>query len=147
VPFDYIEIFYNRERAQAGLGHLSPLDYEASLERRVLVLRESSTKSDATLRRFSFWNLDLTFRPFPTDQEDDAETDQTPQHHENYPSEDWARSLGDRLHLFNRYKSSFNLRQHSLSRANKVLGIRKPRFNFTHVLTPLFSRLESSQPF
>ena len=29
--FDYIEIFYNRERAQAGLGHLSPLDYEASL--------------------------------------------------------------------------------------------------------------------
>ena len=22
--FDYIEIFYNRERAQAGLGHLSP---------------------------------------------------------------------------------------------------------------------------
>ncbi|MBF6558488.1 MAG: IS3 family transposase [Acidimicrobiales bacterium] len=27
--FDYIEIFYNRERAQAGLGHLSPLDYEA----------------------------------------------------------------------------------------------------------------------
>jgi transposase InsO family protein len=31
VLFDYIEIFYNRERAQAGLGHLSPLDYEASL--------------------------------------------------------------------------------------------------------------------
>ncbi len=29
--FDYIEIFYNRERAQAGLGHLSPLDYEAAL--------------------------------------------------------------------------------------------------------------------
>ena len=29
--FDYIEIFYNRERAQAGLGHLSPLDYEATL--------------------------------------------------------------------------------------------------------------------
>ena len=23
--FDYIEIFYNRERAQAGHGHLSPL--------------------------------------------------------------------------------------------------------------------------
>jgi transposase InsO family protein len=31
VLFDYIEIFYNRERAQAGLGHLSPLDYEATL--------------------------------------------------------------------------------------------------------------------
>ena len=29
--FDYIEVFYNRERAQAGLGHLSPLDYEAAL--------------------------------------------------------------------------------------------------------------------
>jgi transposase InsO family protein len=29
--FDYIEIFYNRERAQAWIGHLSPLDYEASL--------------------------------------------------------------------------------------------------------------------
>ena len=29
--FDYIEIFYNRERAQAGLGHLSPFDYEAAL--------------------------------------------------------------------------------------------------------------------
>ncbi len=29
--FDYIEIFYNRERAQAGLGHLSPLDDESSL--------------------------------------------------------------------------------------------------------------------
>jgi hypothetical protein len=29
--FDYIEIFYNRERAQAGLGHRSPLDYEAVL--------------------------------------------------------------------------------------------------------------------
>ncbi|MGO9855819.1 MAG: IS3 family transposase [Acidimicrobiales bacterium] len=29
--FDYIEIFYNRERTQAGLGHLSPLDYEAAL--------------------------------------------------------------------------------------------------------------------
>ena len=29
--FGYIEIFYNRERAQAGLGHLSPLDYEAAL--------------------------------------------------------------------------------------------------------------------
>ena len=29
--FDYIEIFYNRERAQAGLGHLSPFDYEATL--------------------------------------------------------------------------------------------------------------------
>ena len=29
--FDYIEIFYNRERAQAGLGHRSPLDYEAAL--------------------------------------------------------------------------------------------------------------------
>ena len=31
VLFDYIEIFYNRERAQAGLGHLSPFDYEAAL--------------------------------------------------------------------------------------------------------------------
>jgi len=31
VLFDYIEIFYNRERAQAGLGHLSPFDYEAPL--------------------------------------------------------------------------------------------------------------------
>lgn len=29
--FDYIEIFYNRERSQAGLGHLSPFDYEAAL--------------------------------------------------------------------------------------------------------------------
>jgi hypothetical protein len=29
--FDYIEIIYNRERAQAGLGHLSPFDYEAAL--------------------------------------------------------------------------------------------------------------------
>ena len=29
--FDYIEIFYNREQAQTGLGHLSPLDYEAAL--------------------------------------------------------------------------------------------------------------------
>lgn len=29
--FDYIEIFYNRERAQAGLGHLSPFDYESAL--------------------------------------------------------------------------------------------------------------------
>jgi len=28
---DYIEIFYNRERSQAGLGHLSPFDYEAAL--------------------------------------------------------------------------------------------------------------------
>ena len=28
--FDYIEIFYN-QRAQAGLGHLSPFDYEAAL--------------------------------------------------------------------------------------------------------------------
>ena len=26
-----VQIYYNRERAQAGLGHLSPLDYEASL--------------------------------------------------------------------------------------------------------------------
>lgn len=31
VLFDYIEIFYNRERAQAGLDHLSPFDYEAGL--------------------------------------------------------------------------------------------------------------------
>jgi hypothetical protein len=31
VLFEYIEIFYNRERAQAGLDHLSPLDYEADL--------------------------------------------------------------------------------------------------------------------
>ena len=28
--FDYIEIFYNRERAQTGLGHLSPLDMAAT---------------------------------------------------------------------------------------------------------------------
>jgi transposase InsO family protein len=31
VLFDYIEIFYNRERAQSGLDHLSPLDYEAAI--------------------------------------------------------------------------------------------------------------------
>jgi putative transposase len=30
-PLRLIEIFYNQERAQAGLGHLSPLDYEAAL--------------------------------------------------------------------------------------------------------------------
>jgi len=29
--FDYIVIFYNRERAQAEFGRLGPLDYEASL--------------------------------------------------------------------------------------------------------------------
>ena len=27
--FDYTEIFYNRERTQAGLGHPSPFDYKA----------------------------------------------------------------------------------------------------------------------
>jgi len=30
VLFDYIEVFYNRERAQGGLGHRSPADYEAA---------------------------------------------------------------------------------------------------------------------
>jgi len=29
--FDYIQIFYNREQTQAGLGHLSSFDYEAAL--------------------------------------------------------------------------------------------------------------------
>jgi len=31
ILFDYIEVFDNRERAQASLGHLSPVDYEAAL--------------------------------------------------------------------------------------------------------------------
>lgn len=30
--FDYIEVFYNRERHQARLGHLTPVEYEADLE-------------------------------------------------------------------------------------------------------------------
>ena len=30
--FDYIEVFYNRQRHQAGLGHLTPADYEAATE-------------------------------------------------------------------------------------------------------------------
>jgi transposase InsO family protein len=30
VLFEYIEVFYNRERAQEGLGHKSPADYEAT---------------------------------------------------------------------------------------------------------------------
>lgn len=30
VLFEYIEVFYNRERAQSGLGHLSPSDYESA---------------------------------------------------------------------------------------------------------------------
>lgn len=28
--FDYIELFYNRQRAQAGLDHQSPVDYETA---------------------------------------------------------------------------------------------------------------------
>jgi transposase InsO family protein len=31
--FDYIEVFYNRERHQAGLGHKTPAEYEADLEK------------------------------------------------------------------------------------------------------------------
>lgn len=30
ILFEYIEVFYNRERAQQGLGHQSPADYEAA---------------------------------------------------------------------------------------------------------------------
>ena len=30
--FDYIEVFYNRARHQARLGHLTPADYEAATE-------------------------------------------------------------------------------------------------------------------
>jgi putative transposase len=30
--FDYIEVFYNRQRHQAGLGHLTPADYETDTE-------------------------------------------------------------------------------------------------------------------
>jgi putative transposase len=30
ILFEYIEVFYNRERAQSGLGHVSPSDYEAA---------------------------------------------------------------------------------------------------------------------
>ena len=30
--FDYIEVFYNRQRHQAGLGHLTPADYETATE-------------------------------------------------------------------------------------------------------------------
>ncbi len=28
--FDYIEVFYNRQRHQARLGHLTPADYAAT---------------------------------------------------------------------------------------------------------------------
>lgn len=31
VLLEYIEVFYNRERAQAGLGHKSPVAYEAAV--------------------------------------------------------------------------------------------------------------------
>ncbi len=82
---------------------------------------------------------------FPADQEDYTEADQEPQDHYSYPSEDWSCSLRDRLHLLNRYQSTINLGQHSLCRGNQVLSVRKPRFAFTHTLTPLFSRLERSQ--
>lgn len=30
VLFEYIEVFYNRERAQEGLGHKNPAAYEAA---------------------------------------------------------------------------------------------------------------------
>ncbi len=30
ILFEYIEVFYNRERAQSALGHVSPSDYEAA---------------------------------------------------------------------------------------------------------------------
>jgi len=30
ILFEYIEVFYNRERCQQGLGHKSPADYEAA---------------------------------------------------------------------------------------------------------------------
>ncbi len=32
ILFDYIEVFYNRQRHQAGLGPLTPADYEARAE-------------------------------------------------------------------------------------------------------------------
>jgi len=31
--FDYIEIFYNRQRLHSSLGYLSPLDYEKQYDR------------------------------------------------------------------------------------------------------------------
>lgn len=30
ILFDYIEVFYNRHRHQAGLDHLTPADYDAA---------------------------------------------------------------------------------------------------------------------
>ena len=54
--FDYIEIFYNRERAQAGLGHLSPLDYEAAPRGGLNPTNPCPSKRINTLGVLSIWN-------------------------------------------------------------------------------------------
>lgn len=92
-------------------------------------------ESTAILRRCVSWGLDLTFVSSPTDEDDDAEADAT-QEHDSCHSDKWTGSLGDRLRLSNHNQSTFNVGQHSLCRCDPVLGVRKPRFGFTHSFDP-----------
>jgi putative transposase len=59
--FEYIEVFYNRQRRHSSLGHLSPLEYEQNLVSGAHAIRRS--EADAVLQESSTHKLRDRARP------------------------------------------------------------------------------------